>query len=57
MVCAYDQTFGPALPGRTGPDCRSFDFTIMFEDVVRTILPGVMTLPVTILFIYYTGRS
>lgn len=54
MVCDYDQTFGPALPGRTEPGCRPFDFTILFEDVVFSLLPSLLTLPVTILSIHYT---
>lgn len=46
MASSLDYSLGPTLPlNQTEPTARTFDFTLTFENVVFTLVPNVVTLP------------
>jgi len=48
MTCPYDASLSPTLPITLVPlpGCRQFDFTIAFEDVVFSVVPSIVAIPV-----------
>lgn len=48
--CDNDNDFGPALG--PGPDCHNFDFTLLFEDSILSLVPSVFIILVCVFHIY-----
>lgn len=55
--CAGDETFGPIL-GSSASGCYNFDFTIVFEDSIFTIVPcGIFLLTSTWRLYYLLSKE
>lgn len=48
MACHNDDTLGPVLPQQASGHCRTFDFTLAFEDLVFTLTPCLALLPIIV---------
>lgn len=48
--CNGDNSFGPALG--PGSDCHNFDFTILFEDCIFSLIPSILAIIAAIYRIY-----
>lgn len=52
--CDNDNAFGPALG--PGPDCHNFDFTLLFEDSILSLVPSIVFILVCIFRTYSIFR-